>query len=399
MRTVFLVGSAVVLQLYLKDMGATPFTISLLEVLFWSGLFLFAPLWGAISDTSGRRKLFLVFSIGISGLIIPVFGYLDMVSYVLGLKFVFAVFASAFPPVALAVMSEKGEAAERGKNLAPYNTSRAIGFMIGWGASGALIDFLGFDAAFTAYGIVGFLGLVAALLVTGIDNTSETDLQTIWTEAKDRWLPSIHDTSLTENGLHYLFFSIFLRKLAIIGIMSLIAVYVVDVVGFSASLLGILLALNPFGQFLFIDLFGTLADRYGRRKVFLTGLLLTLVYPLLLATTTGPVFFAAAFLALGVSFAAFVQGTTAFIGDVAPEGRQGEFMGFRKSSQGLAGMIGPLLAGYIATVYGYTLMLYLMTAVIGLSFIIGYFQTEESLESAGGSVMSDVMHFIGQHRH
>ncbi|MFB6211660.1 MAG: MFS transporter [Halobacteriales archaeon] len=401
-RMVYVLGSSIVLQLYMKDLGATPFQISLLVVVLWTGMLVFAPLWGALSDASGRRRLFLAISILGAALVFPLFAMAGTVRQVLGLRFLYAVLTAGFPPIALAAMSDMAEKDRRGKTLAPYHTSRAAGFLIGWGGAGILLDLLGFTVTFAVFTGVGIIGFIVTLLISGIDSPEPVSLGEVWRKAKQRWVPSRGDASLREKGLNYLFFGIFLRKMSFIGFFSLIAVYAVDVLGHSASLLGLILATNPVAQLLFIDLFGTFADRHGRRTVLLFGFLSSVPVPLMLIYAGNPLVFAAAYFLLGLSFAAIVEGSTAFIGDVAPDGREGEFMGFRKSAQGLAGVVGPLLAGGLATYYGYQIMLLGMGGLTALGFVAVWFGTEESLEdiqqhiSLRHDVYDTFLHVIGR---
>ncbi|MDY6766326.1 MAG: MFS transporter [Candidatus Nanohaloarchaea archaeon] len=379
-RMVYVLGSSIVLQLYLKELGASPFQVSLLVVIFWAAMLLFAPLWGALSDASGRRKVFLAVSVLGAALVFPVIAATTTVAGVLGLRFLYAVLAVGFPPVALATMSTSAAAGHRGKSLAPYHTSRAMGFLIGWGGAGLLLDAAGFTVTFTVLAGVGIVGFIVTLFITGVDTPNPVTLGEVWEKARHRWIPSPGDGSLRRHGLHYLLAAIFLRKAAFIGFFSLIAVYAVDVLGISASLLGLILAVNPVTQLLFIDLFGTVADRHGRRRVLLFGFLTSVPVPFMLIYAGNPAVFAAAYGLLGVSFAALVQGSTAFIGDVAPDGRHGEFMGLRKSAQGVAGVVGPLLAGWLATVYGYRAMLLAMGALTVLGAVVAWTGTDETLD-------------------
>lgn len=383
-RMLYMLGTAIVLQLYLKELGASPFQISLLEVMFWGALFLFSPLWGALSDASGRRKIFLMASIFGAGMLIPVFGYIDTIAGVLVLRFVFSVVASAFPPVALAAMSASSSREHRAKDLAPYNTSRAVGFFLGWASSGILVDYLGFADAFVMFGVAGFIGFVATLFISrgAVDTPESVTFEEVWRKARKRWIPSRKDGTLKTHGLNYLYAGLFLRKAGLIGVGSLIAVYAVDILGIQTALMGLLIALNPLTQFVFITFFGNLTDVYGRRKVFLFGFLTTIPVPFILTVAANPVVFGAAYALLGFSFAALVEGSTAFIGDVAPKGRQGELMGFRKSSQGLAGVVGPLLAGALATLFNYRIMLYAMGGLMIAAFVLTLFETEESLHES-----------------
>ncbi len=385
LRLVYMVGIGIVLQLYLKELGASPFVISLSEVAFWGAMLLFAPLWGAMSDASGRRKIFLVGGMLGPALMLPVFGILTTTETVLGLRFLFSVAAVAFPPVALAALSDGRDAAERGRSLSSYHTSRALGFLVGWGGAGLVVDFLGFQGAFLVFGGVATLGLLAALRVTGVDAPEPVSAREVVETAKSRWVPDRDDGVFRQNGLHYLLAGIFLRKVAFVGIFALIAVYAVDVLGLTRGLLGILLAVNPLSQLVFLDFFGLVADRRGRRFVLLVGFLFTIPVPFLLLHAANPWVFAGAYAIFGFAFAAIMQGSTAFIGDVAPGGRQGELMGFRKSAQGLAGVVGPLLAGAIATVYGYQEMLLVMGALCIAAFVLVWKGTAETVPDVDGN--------------
>lgn len=379
---VMYVSSGVLLQLYLKELGASPFMISLQEVFLWTGLLLFAPLWGSASDVSGRRKPFLI-----GGLLVPVLALLGMAAVntvvaVLALRLLFAVGVAMFPPVMLAIMTRDSDVAHRSQTFAVYTRSRAAGFFIGWASIGFLADMFGFQNAFILLSSAGLLGLLAVtrLQYTEDDDTA-LDLQAIWADAKQHWVPSFRETAFQKHGLHLLYVGIFLRKAGLIGVGSVIAAYATEVIGLTATLMSILMAANPASQVAFIRFFSRLADRYGRRAVILVGMAGTIGQPFLLAVAEGPLLFGAGFLVVGVSFAAFVQGSTAFIGDVAPDGREGEFMGFRNAFQGLAGVTGPLLAGGLATVYGYRPMLWVMTGLITLGFLLVWYGTEETLDS------------------
>lgn len=384
-RMVYMVAAGVVLQDYMKtELGASLFEISLIESMFWLALLIFSPLWGASSDASGRRKPFLLVSILAAALVFPLFTLAESPYTVLALRFLFAALASAFPPAALAAMSVHAETEDRGKRIAPYHMSRGVGFLLGWGGAGIVLDLLGFHNTFYALAGVGVVGFLIGTRITGIDTPEPVSLGEVWRKARERWIPSWHDGALHVRGLPYLYAAIFLRKMGLIGLFSLIVVYAVHELGFSRSLTGLLLALNPVGQLIAIELFSMLADRTGRRHVFVLGFLSSVPVPLLLIVAGHPAIFGLTYLLVGVSFAAILAGTTTFIGDVAPDDRQGEFMGIRKSAQGLAGFLGPLVAGTVATFYGYTAMFVVMAGIMALGFLAAWLGTEESLDHVSG---------------
>jgi MFS family permease len=123
--------------------------------------------------------------------------------------------------------------------------------------------------------------------------------------------------------------------------------------------MGLLLAINPAGQSLFMLLFGRVADDAGRKPLIVAGmagsgafalvqsgaLLPAGLYPRIAVAALGMVVIAAA-------FSAMTTGALAFIGDVAPASRESELMGLRSTAKGVGGVVGPGLFGAIATVAG-----------------------------------------------
>lgn len=381
-RMVYAVGSAVVLQLYLDSLGATAFEVSLLEVLFWLGLLVSSPFWGALSDALGRRRVFLVLSSLFASGALALYTTTTSFMALYVVRFLFSVAAAAFPPVALSLFTVGRDDDDRGRDIGKYHLTRAAGFFVGWGGSGLLVDYVGYAGGFYILAGIGGISTLAALLITEEGAAHTVGFRTAMRDGIDRMVPDLREPLMRENGLHMLYVSIMLRKVAFIGIVSVVAVLLKNSIGIQASIIGLLLAINPLSQLIFLRSAQRLSDIAGRRSVFLVGIVLSLGYPLGLLVASGPLTAVAAFLLQGASFAAFVQSTTSHIGDTAPDDRQGELLGYRKSMQGLAGVIGPLLAGSIATLFSYSVMLWTMTGIILLSLIIGYHGVEESLRSA-----------------
>ena len=73
---------------------------------------------------------------------------------------------------------------------------------------------------------------------------------------------------------------------------------------------------------------------------------------------------------LGLSFSSLYIGSAAHIGDRVPEGRQGTMLGLYETSRGLGGFIGPLLAGAITPLVGYTGMFFTMAGIAGVGFLV-----------------------------
>jgi MFS family permease len=147
------------------------------------------------------------------------------------------------------------------------------------------------------------------------------------------------------------------------------------VVGVAEPVMGALLAVNHGTQVGAMYLLGVAADRIGRKPLIVAGMAGSGAFAVLAAAATmpaagagllgvvGPAWLGTglarvaaaggALFVLGISFSAMTTGAVAFIGDVAPAGRESELMGLRSTAKGLGGVLGPTLVGGIATLAGY----------------------------------------------
>lgn len=101
---------------------------------------------------------------------------------------------------------------------------------------------------------------------------------------------------------------------------------------------------------------GTLADRFGRKPVMLTGGILAGVTPVLYGMVhTVPALVAARVLS-GVGIAAFTTGFQALLADLAPPERRGEVLGWGGNSMALAALVGPLAGDWITSQQGFPIV-------------------------------------------
>ncbi|MAU35573.1 MAG: hypothetical protein CL502_06700 [Actinobacteria bacterium] len=100
-------------------------------------------------------------------------------------------------------------------------------------------------------------------------------------------------------------------------------------------------------------LFGRLADRYGRRKLFLIGLSITTMAVSLAAVTPNPEVFLIARTFQGAGIAILVPTALAMVlGDI-PQKHQGAAVGLWGSIGATAGVLGPISSGLLIEVFGW----------------------------------------------
>lgn len=138
----------------------------------------------------------------------------------------------------------------------------------------------------------------------------------------------------------------------------------IESLGASKQQIGIVMACFAIGMLVFRPQVGILADRKGRKIVLLIGMAVAAIAPLgyLLLKSLPSLMVIRAF--HGISIAAFATAYTALVGDLAPEHRRGEVIGYMSLVNPLGLALGPALGGYLQATVGYT-PLFISSATLG----------------------------------
>lgn len=341
---------------------------------------LFSRFWGALSDAlSMRRGTILLAAVGATLATIVLVASRSVAGVLTG-RFLVEMFGAGLPPAAMALLSERGGAGGRGKRISIFTTSQAIGLLSGSLLGGFLSSNVPFGAAFGVVAALSSVTVVGALLIPRRDRRAIIRGRSAQSVIK-KMVPSFgavtENEFLRECGLLHLYGGVILRKAGVVGIYGLIIVYLQERLGMTAFASGALSGLNPAAQAIFMPFWGRGADVFGRRPIFLAGYLLTLLLPALILLSDSVWLIMGSFLVLGLGFAGFITGITAYIGDIVPEDKQGELMGLVKVSQGFGGILGPLVAGAVSSpsAIGYDGMFITMFGVILVGFLLVFVGT------------------------
>jgi MFS family permease len=352
------------------------FAVSMLATAFSIGIILFAPVWGAIADVTGRRKLVLIgISVGATVALTPLLaaegiaaaasGFLpvavDPAWIKIGVRGLYASFVAGFGPLMLTIASERGGAGGRGKAVGSYNSFRAAGSGTGQFVAGALLGAL---APTEVYLVVAGLSLAATGVVSLVDTGSyepDPDTGSLGSEIRSRLLPAAGEREhLRTNGLGYLYLGLSARQATVSGVGALMPVYIVTTLDLPELWMGAILAFNPLSQVLLMYYLGRVIDTAGRKPMIALGMAGSAGFGLVAAAavfapdavSTAAVV-ALAYLTLAFAYSAMWTGSVAFVGDVAPENRESELMGLASTARSVGGALGPLGVGAVATVASY----------------------------------------------
>ncbi len=127
--------------------------------LYLLALFVFAPLWGRLSDSYGRRSILLIGLVGFSATML-VFAFIENLMAIYVERFLSGMFAAAVTPVALAVIGDLVvEPALRARRLTFVSLAGISGFLLG-----PTLGVFAADAAANAFPLFGAAGSLAVPL-------------------------------------------------------------------------------------------------------------------------------------------------------------------------------------------------------------------------------------------
>ena len=149
-----------VLPFLVEDMGATPTELGLLMSVYSLMQFIFAPLWGRISDRFGRKPVMLL---GIAGLSISFFmtASADALWVLFAARIIGGILSSANMPTAMAYVADITTDEDRSKGMGIIGAATGLGFVFGPAIGGI---FSGISLT-TPFYIAGSISIITMFLV------------------------------------------------------------------------------------------------------------------------------------------------------------------------------------------------------------------------------------------
>ncbi|MBI1307877.1 MAG: MFS transporter [Bacteroidetes bacterium] len=178
-------------------------------------------------------------------------------------------------------------------------------------------------------------------------------------------------------ALAVLFLTIFLDLFGFGMIIPVLPILTTDL-GATSFQLGIIASLYSLMNFLFSPFWGTMSDRYGRRPIMLTSILITVVAYLFLSQSTviWVLVISRIFSGLG---SANIGAAQAYIGDVTSAEDRAKSMGLVGAAFGLGFILGPPIGAWIMDAYDIHMLGYTAAGFSAINFGLAFFILKESI--------------------
>ena len=347
--TVFvdLVGFGIVLPLqpfYAQKLGAAPDVVTLVAASYTAMQFVFAPLWGRLSDRIGRKRV-LLFTIAGSCA-----GYLWLAfADTLVMLFLARAFGGAMAAnmgVAHAYVADVTPAADRAGAMGRIGAAAGLGFVAGPAIGGLLAgpDALNpdFQLPFFAAAVFSALAFVAAIVFLRETSTAEVGRAARRTALRDLW------ATLARPGLGLLLALVFMTPFVFSGIETVLALWSQFALDWGPLRNGYAYAFMGFVAVIVQGFaVGPLTRALGEGRVVAGGAVAVLVGAVLVPATGGAV---GLYVALGLIVGGVcVSGPTltSLVSHHAGADERGAILGLSQSSAGFGRILGPALSGTV----------------------------------------------------
>ena len=370
--TVFidLLGFGIIIPLlpfYAETFGASAMVVGLLATSFSLMQFVFAPIWGRLSDRWGRRPIILAGLLG-SALSYLAFGLATSLPMLFAAR-ILAGIAGANIPTAQAFIADSTTPQNRARGMGLVGAAFGLGFIFG-PAIGGFLSAWGYQAPAFFAATLSLANFSAALFF--LPESLPPERRGVSGRAGRI---EAFRRAITRPRLPLVLLVSFLVMTSFASFESMFALFAEARFGFGATTIGYLFAWV--GLVLAVVqgvLVGTLVPRIGEHRLVPAAILVMAVALAghALAPTVPWLMAALGLLAMGMGFNS--PSILAIVSRLADPADQGGTLGISQSLASLARIVGPLWGGFVFDRFGPSMPLYtasaLMLAACGLSVLV-----------------------------
>ena len=331
------------LPLYAQSHGANGTQVALLFASYSMMQFVFAPLWGRLSDRVGRRPVLLVSILG-NALALVAYGFAPSYAWLLAAR-MGAGMCAANISVANAYVADVTTPENRAKGMGLVGAAFGIGFVVGPFLGGELSQFGLAVPAWVAAGLslcngLGAVGWLPESLPP--ERRRKPGGVSVWRERLGVWGASPNTRAILA--------LVFMQVLGFSMLELALVLFAKVRLGFDArhsgrifAFVGVVMVVVQGG------LISRLARRFGERALVLAGLfILSVAFAAIPFTPTNAwLVLCAIMIGVGVGQGLVTPSLSSLLSRATPATQQGAALGLSQSLSSLARVVGPQLAGVV----------------------------------------------------
>lgn len=370
-RLSYALARSPVLPLFALYLGAGPEAIGFaVGVSTVTGIFFKLPA-GALSDVIGRKKTMLI---GLLFFAFMPFAYLLVKDYslLIIIRFIHGLATAIYGPVSMAVIADIA-GKNKGEMLSWFSSVTIIGNLLGAPLGGFILHSTAYAAnpslsdfhnAYLASGLAGMFSLILAL---GIFNGGKpVEKGKGLRESFKKFISGIKEV-MSDKRVAITSVMEGMQNMAVGALEAFLPIYAVTVAGLNEFQAGILWGVQVVTTILSKPIMGKTSDKYGRKSLITTGLLICAVSFGIIPVLKGfyLLMLAAAFFGLGEAFV--TSSGAALVADLCKEKHFGTAMGTFGTIFDVGHAAGPILAGFLIVRYDYLYSFWIISAILVLA--------------------------------
>jgi len=339
------------LPLYAQSFGVPTSAIGMAVAAYGLARFVSAVPSGQLSDRLGRRP-----TLAIGGLVSAIgnlcCAWANAYPEFVVARFVAGAGAGLILTTGQVVLADISSPAQRGRSIAIYQGTFLFAVGIGPFPGGLLAEHFGLAAPFVAYGVASLLAAIVAWFA--VSETRDLWRAAAPTEAPAR-PPLAHQLRLLAGKIGFVLVSLISLMNAVVrtgGLFAIVPVLATTLLGLSVGAIGFALMLGSICGLLAAYPAGWLADRFGRKIVIVPATAMTATSMLLFCVAPNYGWFIAAAIVWSVASSIGGAAPATYAADSAPLGMNATAMSAFRMTADAGYVIGPLLLGLIADLYG-----------------------------------------------
>lgn len=347
-----------ILPYYSKEFGANAFIWSLVMAIYSVAQFLFAPFWGNLSDSLGRRPILLL-SILLGAISTAIMAFAQSVWWILACRLLAGIFAANIS-TASAYIADSTSEENRAKGMGIIGAGFGLGFIFG-PAIGGLLSPYGLHVPILLAAALGFANFILGYFILS------EPLRDLEQRKKNR---RHYNLDLVREVLAYsptrapvLLF--FIATLAFTQLEVSFGFYVLERFGYGARAAGGLLAMMGTVMVLIQGGgIGRLAKRFGEESLVKFAIPLMAVALVGSALSASVAVFSIFLVLIATANAIINPALSSLMSKAAKKENMGGMLGVYQSSSSLARIIGPPIAGAAYVRMGISSPMLLSSAVM-----------------------------------